>query len=82
MGQLVRPSYRGLDRGVPAEPLKMAGLLKDFCVEKNIPAHRAAVVLPPELAFQRLIDLPANLTTDEAREYILNPINGLQILFR
>ena len=48
-----------------------------FCAEKKIPAHRAAVVLPPELAFQRLLDLPAHLTTDEAREYVLNPTNGL-----
>ena len=45
-----------LDRGVPAEPLKMAGLIQDFCSEKKIPAHRVAVVLPPELAFQRLLD--------------------------
>ena len=70
-----------LDRGVPAEPLKMAGLLKDFCAEKKIPAHRVAVVLPPDLAFQRLLNLPANLTTDEAREFVLNPVNGLQIPF-
>ena len=70
-----------LDRGVPAEPLKMAGLIQDFCAEKKIPAHRAAVVLPPELAFQRLLDLPASLTKDEAREYVLNPANGLQIPF-
>ena len=70
-----------LDRGVPAEPLKMAGLIQAFCAEKKIPAHRAAVVLPPELAFQRLLDLPASLTKDEAREYVLNPANGLQIPF-
>ena len=70
-----------LDRGVPAEPLMMAGLIQDFCSEKNIPAHRAAIVLPPELAFQRLLHLPASLTTDEAREYVLNPANGLQIPF-
>ena len=70
-----------LDRGVPAEPLKMAGLIQDFCSEKKIPAHRVAVVLPPELAFQRLLDLPSSLTTDEARQYVLNPANGLQIPF-
>ena len=49
-----------LDRGVPAEPLKMAGLIQTFCSEKKIPAHRVAVVVPPELAFQRLLDLPAS----------------------
>ena len=70
-----------LDRGVPAEPLKMAGLIQDFCAEKKIPAHRVAVVLPPELAFQRLVDLPANLSTEEARGYVLDPANGLQIPF-
>ena len=70
-----------LDRGVPAEPLKMAGLIQDFCSVNKIPAHRVAVVLPPELAFQRLLDLPASLSTDEAREYVLNPANGLQIPF-
>ena len=70
-----------LDRGVPAEPLKMARLIQDFCAEKKIPAHRVAVVLPPELAFQRLLELPVTLTTDEAREYVLNPANGLQIPF-
>ena len=70
-----------LDRGVPAEPLKMAGLIQAFCAEKKIPAHRAAVVLPPDLAFQRLLDLPASLTTEEAREYVINPANGLQIPF-
>lgn len=70
-----------LDRGVPAEPLQMARLIQDFCTEKKIPAHRAAVVLPPELAFQRLLELPASLTTEEAREYVLKPANGLQIPF-
>ena len=70
-----------MDRGVPAEPLKMASLIQQFCIEKQIPAHRAAVVLPPEIAFQRLLDLPATLSTEEAREYVLNPSNGLQIPF-
>ena len=70
-----------LERGVPAEPLKMARLIQAFCAEKKIPAHRVAVVLPPELAFQRLLELPPTLTRDEAREYVLNPANGLQIPF-
>ena len=70
-----------LDRGVPAEPLKMARLIQDFCAEKKIPAHRVAVVVPPELAFQRLLELPVTLSTEEAREYVLNPANGLQIPF-
>ena len=50
-------------------------------VLKEDSAHRVAVVLPPELAFHRLLELPAKLATDEAREYVLNPVNGLQIPF-
>ena len=72
---------QALDRGVPSEPLNMAALIQQFCAEKKIPARRAAVVLPPDLAFQRLLHLPSNLTIDEAREYVLNPANGLQIPF-
>ena len=59
----------------------MADLIQEFCSEKSIPAHRVSIVLPPELAFQRLLDLPASLTTDEARDFVLNPANGLQIPF-
>ena len=70
-----------LDRGVPAEPAKMAALIQVFCTEKKIPAHRSAVVLPPDVAFQRLIELPSDLTTDQAREYVIDPANGLQIPF-
>ncbi len=70
-----------LDRGVPAEPAKMASLLQQICTEKKIPAHRVAVVLPPEVAFQRLVDLPGELTTEEAREYVLDPAKGVQLPF-
>ena len=35
------------ERGVPADPIKMAALLQEICREKKIRAHRAAVVLPP-----------------------------------
>ena len=48
---------------------------------KQDSAHRAAVVLPPELAFQRLLELPASLTTAQAHEHVLNPSNGIQIPF-
>ena len=70
-----------LERCVPADPAKMAGLLKEVCREKGIPAHRVAVVLSPEAAFQRLVDLPAELTTEQAREFVLDPANGVQIPF-
>ena len=70
-----------LERGVPADPAKMASLIRDFCSEKKIPAHRVAVVLTPEIAFQRIVELPAELSIDEARSFILDPTNGLQIPF-
>jgi hypothetical protein len=70
-----------LDRGVPAEPAKMASLIQQICTEKKIPAHRVAVVLPPEVAFQRLVDLPGELTTEQAREFVLDPSKGVQLPF-
>ena len=70
-----------LDRGVPAEPAKMASLIQQICTEKKIPAHRVAVVLPPEVAFQRLVDLPSELTTEQAREFVLDPAKGVQLPF-
>ena len=68
-----------LERGVPHDPVKMGGLIKQLCREKQISVHRSAVVLPTEVAFQRLIDLPAELLPDQARDYLLDPTNGLQI---
>ena len=68
-----------LERGVPHDPVKMGGLIKQLCREKQISVHRSAVVLPTEVAFQLLIDLPAELLPDQARDYLLDPTNGLQI---
>ena len=68
-----------IERGVPSDPAKMAGLLKDLCREEQIYARRTAVVLPPEAAFTKLVDLPADLTLEEARAFAGNPSSGLQI---
>ena len=70
-----------LERGVPADPKKMAGLLQQVCAEKKIRAHRVAVMLPPEVGFQRIVELPAALSIDEARKYMQDPKNGIQIPF-
>ena len=70
-----------LDRGVPSDPVAMAELLKQICLEKKIPSHRVAVCLSPEVAFQRVIQLPADLTVEQARLYVLDPANGIQIPF-
>ena len=70
-----------LERFVPADPAVMAQLLGDICKEKRIISHRAAVVLPPELAFQRIVQLPESLSVAEAREYLLDPNNGVVLPF-
>ena len=68
-----------LERGVPADSVKMGRLIQQICREKQISVHRAAVVLPSEVAFQHLINLPACLSAEDARAYVLEPSNGLQI---
>ena len=68
-----------LERGVPTDPEMMGGLIKQLCREKQISVHRCAVVLPTEVAFQRLIHLPLGLLDDEARDYLLDADNGIQV---
>ena len=70
-----------LERGVPSDPALMASLVQQLCQEKRIPAHRAAVVLSPDVAYQRIVELPAALTTEEARLYLLDPANGTPLPF-
>ena len=68
-----------LERSVPVDPHLMAQLLHDLCEEKGIISHRAAVTLPPEVAFQRLVQLPVGLSVKEARNYLLDPRNGISL---
>ena len=70
-----------LERGVPSDPTMMATLLKALCQEKQIPAHRAAVVLAPEVAYQRVIELPRDLSLAQARSYIRDPANAVPLPF-
>ena len=70
-----------LERGVPSDPALMASLLQQLCQEKRIPAHRAAVVLSPDVAYQRIVELPSTLTTEEARLYLLDPANAAPLPF-
>ena len=70
-----------LERGVPSDPALMASLLQQLCQEKRIPAHRAAVVLSPDVAYQRIVELPSALTAEEARLYLLDPANGAPLPF-
>jgi Tfp pilus assembly PilM family ATPase len=70
---------KAVDRGVPADPKQMAALLRELCKEERIPAHRAAVVLPPEAAFNKVVALPAAFTPEEARAHVADPSSGVQI---
>ena len=64
--QIILPD-EAQERGVPTNPQAMADLIKQTCLEKKIPAHRCSVVLPPEVAFQKIIALPCDLSLEEAR---------------
>ena len=70
-----------LERGVPSDPALMASLVQQLCQEKRIPAHRAAVVLSPDVAYQRIVELPSQLTAEEAHLYLLDPANGAPLPF-
>ena len=70
-----------LERGVPSDPALMASLISTICQEKGIPAHRAAVVLSPDVAYQRIIELPSDLTSENARLYLRDPANAVPLPF-
>ena len=70
-----------LERGVPSDPVMMASLVRALCQEKAIPAHRAAVVLSPDVAYQRIIELPPDLTTEKASSYLRDPANAVPLPF-
>jgi len=68
-----------LERGIPADPAQMAALIKEHCKVEDIPAHRAAVVVPPDAAFSTLIQLPQSVASEEALAYVLDPASSLQV---
>jgi len=68
-----------MERGVPTDPPQMAELIKAHCDEEDIPAHRAAVVIPPDAVFTTLIQLPADLDPSQALAYALDPASSVQV---
>ena len=68
-----------VERGVPADPALMGALIRELCKEEKIPAHRVAVVLPPEAAYTTVVHLPAELPANQAAAYASDPASGLQI---
>ena len=70
-----------LERGVPSDPSTMASLINELCTEKGIPAHRAAVVLSPDVAYQRIVNLPSDLSPEQARLYLADTVNSVPLPF-
>lgn len=68
-----------MERGIPTDPVAMAALIKGHCLEEDIPAHRAAVVIPPDAAFTTLVQLPSELAPSEALAYALDPASPIQV---
>ena len=77
--QRIKLPEDALERGVPAEPAKMAGLIRGYCQEANIPAHRVAVVLPHGSAYTTVVKLPRSVPPAMALDYALDPASGVQI---
>ena len=78
---LVPLPEEALERGVPSDPATMASLINALCQEKGIPAHRAAVVLSPDVAYQRTVELPPGLTIEEARAFLIDQANAVPLPF-
>jgi len=68
-----------LERGIPTDPAQMASLIKGHCIDEDIPAHRAAVVIPPDAAFTTLVQLPADVVPADAVAYALDPASPVQV---
>ena len=61
-----------LDKGVPTDPKQMGIFLSELLSETKIWAHRVAILLPPEASLSSVIYLPAELSLEGARKYLLN----------
>ena len=67
------------ERGVPADPEQMAMLLRQLFQEHKITVNQVSVALPPEAAFQQVVDLPLDLSHEQARDLVLDPALGPQL---
>ncbi len=68
-----------IEKGIPTDPETMAELIRDIMTEQNIYTLRAALIIPTESAYTRIIKLPINLSIEEAYEYVANPLSDIQI---
>ena len=78
IGRVDLPS-EALERGVPTDPGQMAGLIRELCQEHKLYANQVSVVVPSEAALVRVVELPADLSIDQARDQLLDPALGLQL---
>ena len=68
-----------LERGVPADPRKMAALIREVCQSADIPAHRAAVVIPHDAVFTTVLHLPSAFDPADALARLLDPAALAQV---
>ncbi|PYE01074.1 type IV pilus biogenesis protein PilM [Prochlorococcus marinus] len=67
-----------IERGTPVDTDLMSSFIKEIIDEENIWAHRIGIVLPPQAAFCKVIHLPSNLNSDQARDFVVNSKSGFQ----
>ncbi len=68
-----------IDRYVPSDPSSMGTLLKEVITEEGFHALKTAVVISQELAYTRLVNIPGELSLEEAYEYIRDPNSSIQL---
>ncbi len=78
VGRMELPE-EALERGVPTDPQRMASLVRQLCQDHQIAVNQVSVALPPEAAFVRVVDLPVELSQEQAREQVLDPELGPQL---
>ena len=78
LGRMELPD-EALERGVPTDPKRMASFIRQLCQEHNIAVNQVSVAFPLEAAFVRVVDLPVELSQEQARQQVLDPELGPQL---
>jgi len=53
-----------LDRGIPVDAIEMSALIREYCREEGVPAHRAIVGIHEDALYLTTIKLPAQLAEE------------------
>jgi len=68
-----------LEKSVPTDLTLFSQLVIDTLNQLNIHSNRIAICIPSDACYTRIINIPANLSLKEAKEFVGNPNSGLQI---